>query len=485
MSTLEEIREERIKKINILKSAGFDPYPAETNRSLENGIFLNSFQSYADSQEEIVLAGRIMSLRIQGGIVFADLFDGTARVQSILRKDDIGDKMFDLFLNTVDSSDFIEVKGRAFITKRGVNSLLGSEWRMLSKSLRPIPDEWFGLKDEDERYRKRYIDILLNSEVAELIKKRSVFWNSVRGFMINRGFTEVETPVLETMTGGAEARPFITHHNALDTEVYLRISVGELWQKKLAVAGLPKTFEIGRIFRNEGMSHEHANDYTSFEFYEAYGDARTGVPMIKELYCTVAKETFGKLEFEINGFKLDFGREWGNYDFNELMKKEYGFDPRDVKIDAVVDELRKHKIDHEKSVDLGRGVDLLWKRIRRTIGGPAVLTGMPVYLEPLAKKNAQDNRVVDRFQILIAGSEVGKAFNELNDPIDQRERFMGQEKLREAGDEEAQMADLEYVEAMEYGMPPIFGFGVSERLFSFLAGRSIREAQIFPLMKRK
>ncbi|MBI3632470.1 MAG: lysine--tRNA ligase [Candidatus Vogelbacteria bacterium] len=485
MSTLEEIREERIKKINILKEAGYEAYPAESNRSLENGVFFGSFKNYLESQEEVVLAGRIMSLRIQGGIVFADLFDGTARFQAILRRDDIGDKMFDLFLNTVDSSDFIEVRGKAFVTKRGVNSLLGSEWRMLAKSLRPVPDEWFGLKDEDERYRKRYIDILLNREVSELIKKRSFFWNSMRGFMLKRGFVEVETPVLETMTGGAEARPFITHHNALDAEVYLRISVGELWQKKLAVAGIPKTFEIGRIFRNEGMSHEHANDYTSFEFYEAYSDARTGIPMIKELYQTVAKETFGKLEFEINGFRVNLGQEWDNYDFNELMNKEYGFNPRDVKVETVVAQLKKQKIDIEKNIDIGRGVDLLWKRIRKTIGGPAVLTGIPVYLEPLAKKNAQDNRVVDRFQILLAGSEVGKAFNELNDPVDQRERFMVQEKLREAGDEEAQMADLEYVEAMEYGMPPIFGFGVSERLFSFLAGKSIREAQIFPLMKKR
>jgi lysyl-tRNA synthetase class 2 len=339
------------------------------------------------------------------------------------------------------------------------------------------------LKDEDERYRKRYLDILLNPDVADTVKKRSIFWNAIRSYMLSKDFVEVETPTLETLTGGAEARPFITHHNALDTDVYLRISVGELWQKKLLVAGLPRTFEIGRIFRNEGMSHEHANDYTSFEFYAAYMDGTEGVPMLIDLYRTVAEKTFGTLKFVINGHDVDLGKEWGTYDFNDLMQKEYGFDPREVELGAVLKVVEKTGIKVEKDMDLGRAVDALWKKIRKTIAGPAILTGMPVYLEPLAKKTVTDARVVDRFQILLGGSEVGKSFNELNDPEDQRERFEGQQKLRDAGDEEAQMADFEYVEALEYGMPPAFGFGVSERLFSFLAGKSIREAQIFPLMK--
>ncbi len=483
MASLEEIRAERTKKIKILKDQGMEAYPVESCRTHDNAKFLGAFDKFVSSGETVTLAGRIMSLRDQGGIIFVDLFDGMARVQAILRKDDLGDIFFDLFLKAVDVSDFVEIEGKAFVTKRGVNSLLGSSWRMLAKSLRPVPDEWFGLKDEDERYRKRYIDMILNPEVTELIKRRSVFWNVIRSFMLERGFVEVETPVLETLTGGAEARPFITHHNSLDIDVFLRISAGELWQKKMMVGGIPKTFEIGRIFRNEGMSHEHANDYTQFEFYEAYADSRQGVPMLIDLYRAVAEKTFGKLKFQINGFDVDFGAEWGNYNFCELLKKEYGFDPKEVDLKTMTDILDKHEIKYEKNVNLGRGVDLLWKRIRKTIGGPVILTGIPVYLEPLAKKSPKDKRVVERFQILIAGSEVGKAFNELNDPIDQRERFEEQQKLRERGDLEAQMADFEYVEAMEYGMPPIFGFGVSERLFAFLAGKSVREAQIFPLMR--
>ncbi len=484
MAFLEDVRAEREKKIVLLKERGMDPYPAETKRTHDNAAFLASYETLLQTNTSITLAGRIMSLRAQGGIAFADLYDGSARVQTLLKKDALGEE-FDFFLSVVDTGDFVEITGTPFTTNRKVNSVQATSWRMLAKSLRPIPDEWFGLKDEDERYRKRYLDILLNSDVAELVRKRSVFWNSIRSFMLARGFTEVETPVLETMTGGAEARPFVTHHNALDIDVFLRISVGELWQKKLMVAGIPKTFEIGRIFRNEGMSYEHANDYTSFEFYEAYQDGKGGVPMLIEMYRTVAKETFGTQKFTINDFEIDLEKEWGTYDFNELMEKQYGFDPRDVSLETVKKTLDAEKIGYEKNIDLGRGVDLLWKKIRKTIAGPAILTGMPVYLEPLAKKSPTDSRVVERFQILLAGSEVGKAFNELNDPQDQRSRFEAQQKLRDAGDEEAQMADYEYVEAMEYGMPPAFGFGVSERLFSFLAGKSIREAQTFPLMRPK
>lgn len=483
MSHLDDIRLERLKKVDILKEKGLNAYPVESFRSHENADFLNSFDELSVSGKKITLAGRIMSLRDQGGIVFVDIFDGTAKVQALVKKDDIGDTSFDLFMKTVDISDFIEVEGITFTTKRGVKSILGSTWRMLSKSILPVPDEWFGLKDDDERYRKRYLDILLNPEVAELIRKRSIFWNSIRGFLLDRGFIEVETPILETMTGGAEARPFITKHNTLNLEVFLRISVGELWQKKLMAAGIPKTFEIGRVFRNEGMSYEHANDYTAFEFYEAYQDAKKGVPMVIDLYRTVAEKTFGTLKFIINEFDVDLGREWDSYDFNDLMNKKYGFDPRTVDLTSVLSILKKENIEPEKGADLGRCVDLLWKRIRKTIGGPAILTGMPIYLEPLAKKTPSDSRVVERFQLLIGGSEVGKAFNELNDPIDQRQRFEQQQALREGGDEEAQMADFEYVEAMEYGIPPTFGFGVSERLFSFLAGKSIRETQIFPLMR--
>lgn len=484
----EDLRSDRLKKLALLKERGVDPYPAQSKRTHDNASFLDSFSSLRDALARVTLSGRIVSLRDQGGIAFADLFDGTARVQVLLKKDEVGEEAFRLFSETVSVSDFLEVTGTPFVTNRNVHSLRAESWRMLAKSLRQVPDEWFGLKDEDERYRKRYLTLLLDPEAAELARKRSVFWNAARAFMLARGFVEVETPVLETKTGGAEARPFVTHHNALDLDVYLRIS-HELWLKKLLVGGLPKVFEIGRVFRNEGISPEHAQDYTHFEFYEAYQDARAGVPLLIELYRALAQETFGTLRFTINGHAVDLGAEWERLDYNALMHRQYGFDPRDVDQSPGAGRalLRAHvdpAYDGEIT-ETGRAVDFLWKRIRKTIAGPAILSGIPVYLEPLAKRSADDSRVVDRFQILLGGSEVGKAFNELNDPLDQRARFEAQEALRASGDEEAQMADYEYVEAMEYGMPPTFGFGVSERLFSFLAGKSIREAQLFPLMKPK
>ncbi len=482
---LDEIRAERMKKLALLREKGIDPYPIATNRTHTIADALAAFDGLEASAERVAIAGRIMSRRGQGGIIFVDLFDGTETMQALIRRDDIGDEQFDLFNDTVDSSDFIEVTGTALTTKRGEKSIAATAWRMLSKSMVPVPSEWFGLKDEDARLRKRYLDILLNKDVAMRIAQRSKFWNAVRSFMLARNFIEVETPVLETTPGGADARPFVTHHNALDIDVFLRISGGELWQKRLMVAGIPKTFEIGRIFRNEGISHEHAQDYTQFEFYEAYADASTGIPMLQELYRYIAQEVFGTTTFTYNGHTFDLSAEWNQANYCSLIQSAYGFDPRTVTLDQVIAALAREGFPHEEGMSIPRGVDMLWKKIRKSIAGPAILTGMPVYLEPLAKLTPNDARTVERYQILIAGTELGKAFNELNDPVDQAARLTLQQQLRDAGDDEAQMNDADYVEAMEYGMPPCFGFGVSERLFSYLSGVPIREAQIFPLMRPK
>lgn len=485
MTALDDIRAERIKKLEALRAAGVDPYPARTGRTHTLAQVRSDYTPLEASQKVVTVAGRVMSLRGQGGIIFADLFDGTDRMQVVLKKETLGDAPFDFFQNVVDQSDFIEVSGTAFTTKRGEQSVLATAWKMLSKSLRPIPTEWFGIKDEDERYRKRYLDMLLNPEVAAIVHKRSVFWNTIRTFMLEREFLEVETPVLETTPGGAEAEPFVTHHNALDIDVYLRISAGELWQKKLMVAGIPKTFEIGRIFRNEGMSYSHAQDYTQLEFYEAYSDLEKGKKMIMELYRIVAQAVCGSMRVTHGDSVVDLGGEWKIYDFNEFMQEQYAIDPRSVTENEVLELLRKHTIAHEQGIGRGRGIDLLWKKVRKSIIGPGFLVGVPIYLEPLAKKSTLDTRVVERFQVILGGSEIGKGFSELNDPIDQKDRFMSQLKLRDMGDKEAQIPDFEYVEAMEYGMPPAFGFGVSERFFSFLMGVPIREGQLFPLMRPK
>lgn len=484
MSALDEIRAERLRKLALLEEKGINPYPNRTNRTHEIGQVLGGFSVLEAEGGSLVVNGRVRAMRTHGGSSFIDIEDGTGRMQLFLKKDEIGAEMFELFIDTVDTGDFIEAAGTPMRTKSGQESLMVSNWHMLSKTLRPIPDEWYGLADEDERFRRRYLDMLLNKEVLENAKKRSVFWNSLRTYLLARDFVEVETPVLENTTGGAEARPFVTHHNALDIDVFLRISAGELWQKQLLVGGLPKTFEIGRIFRNEGMSREHLQDYTQLEFYQAYSDYEEGMRMVTDMYRVVAEETFGTLEYTIGEHTVNLADEWVTYDFCEVLKKEYGLDPLTASLEEVKDALAKAGIEKEgETMSIERGVDLLWKKIRKTISGPGFLIGVPVYLEPLAKKSEKNDKVVERFQIILAGSEMGKGFSELNNPIDQKERFMKQQALRDAGDDEAQMADMDFVEALEYGMPPAFGFGLSERLFSFLANKDVREAQLFPLMR--
>ncbi len=484
MSALDEIRAERERKLALLEKAGINPYPNRSQRTHEIGRVLADFASLESSGQGIAVNGRIRAVRTHGGSSFVDIEDGTGRMQLFFKKDELGEESFSLFQDTIDNGDFVEARGVAIRTKSGQESLQVADWRILAKTLLPVPDQWYGLSDEDERFRKRYLDLLLNEQTAATARRRSVFWNAFRSYLLARNFIEVETPVLENTTGGAEARPFVTHHNALDIDVFLRISAGELWQKKLLVGGLPKTFEIGRIFRNEGMSREHLQDYTQIEFYQAYSDYEEGMRMVTDLYRHVAKETFGTLEFQIGEHAVDLGKDWEVYDFCEILKREYNLDPLTATLDQVKEALKSAGIEKDaQTMNIERGVDLLWKKVRKTISGPGFLIGVPVYLEPLAKRSETNNQVVERFQVILAGSEMGKGFSELNNPIDQRERFNAQQALRDAGDEEAQMADMEFVEALEYGMPPAFGFGCSERLFSFLQNMDVREAQLFPLMR--
>lgn len=483
MTVFNEIRNSRIEKLNTLKNKGINPYPARTNREYSLKEAGDNFTEL-EKESLIVLAGRVVAIRGQGGLTFFNLNDGTANFQGLLKKDDTSEEIFNLFTDTVDIGDFIEVSGSLFITKRNEKTLKVSAWRMLAKSLRPLPDKWDGLQDEEERLRKRYLDIMFNPEVKDMAEKRSRFWLSVRNFLLSRGFMEVETPVLENTTGGAEARPFITHHNALDIDVYMRISP-ELWLKKLMVAGFPKVFEIGRNFRNEGMDAEHLQDYSMMECYQAYSDYEKGMKFVEEMYKYIARETFGTLKFKIKNFEIDLDGKWETYDYTETIKKMTGVDISKADLEEVEIKLKTLKVTYDRGdfFNLTRAIDNLWKYCRRQIAGPGFLINVPVMMEPLAKRMESNPDQVERFQVILAGSEMGKGFSELNDPIDQLGRFEDQSKLREAGDEEAQMKDDEFVEALEYGMPPTFGFGFSERLFSFLMNKPARECQIFPLLR--
>lgn len=483
MASFDEIRKIRLEKMKMLQDNGINPFPAQTNKEYTLAEVAESFEKLS-KKKSIILAGRVMAIRGQGGLIFFNINDGTATFQGLLKKDEMKAEVFDLFVNTVDIGDFVEISGTLFITKKGQQTLQVTAWKMLTKSLRPLPDKWDGLQDEEERLRKRYLDVMFNPEVKDMVEKRSKFWAATREFLIKENFMEVETPVLENTTGGAEARPFITHHNALDMEVYLRISP-ELWLKRLMVAGFPKVFEIGRIFRNEGMDAEHVQDYTQMECYQAYSDYNQGMKFVEQMYKYVAEKTFNTLKFKIKGFEIDLSKKWEVYDFTETIKKMTGVDISKTDLKTIEKKLQELKVDYDNKngFNLTRAIDNLWKYCRRQIAGPGFLINVPVMMEPLAKKMESNPNLVERFQVILAGSEMGKGFSELNDPLDQAERFAEQAKLREAGDEEAQMTDNEFVEALEYGMPPTFGFGFAERLFSFLMDKPCRDCQIFPLLK--
>ncbi len=484
MNRKEEIRENRIKKINALKSAGHNPYPVKSKRTHTIDDTILNFEKLSEKEEEVIITGRIMMIREHGKLTFFTIKDNSNTIQALVANDTVGEKSYKFFLQVFDVGDFIEARGVLFLTKKGEKTLSVADYKMLAKSILPLPEKWHGIKDEDEKLRKRYLDILFNPEIKEMFLKKSIFWNAMREFLIKKGFIEVETPVLETTAGGADANPFVTYHNALNMSVYLRISMGELWQKKLMVAGFEKTFEIGRQFRNEGMSPEHLQDYAQMEFYWAYADYKQGMELVEEMYRYVTEKTLGTLKFSYRDHEIDLSSKWERYDYRNTILSETKVDINEVNLDGVKKALDKLGIKYEeKGLNKGRAVDLLWKYCRKKITGPGFLINVPVEVSPLAKRTESNPDVAARFQVILGGSEVGNGYSELNDPLDQAERFKEQQRLRDAGDEEAQMFDKDFVEALEYGMPPTCGFGVSERLFSFLMNKPIRECQIFPLMK--
>jgi len=483
MNNVKNVRDERLDKLKKIKDLGIDPYPSKI---LLDGKHISISIALSSMGDEVLVAGRIMSIRSHGGVSFADLKDYSGNMQLFFQKKVLGEK-YNL-LKLIDSSDFIAVSGGVMKTVAGETSVLVSDLQILTKSIRQLPSVWYGLKDTEERYRQRYVDFLVNEDLKELFRKKSVFWNSFRNFLSNKGFLEVETPVLENTAGGADAQPFVTHHEALDIDLYLRISMGELWQKRLMVAGFEKTFEIGRQFRNEGLSREHLQDYTQMEFYWAYANYENSMALVEEMYKHVAQETFGKLNFEINGFEVDLDKKWEKIDYTQTIKDNTGVDISTATIKNLREKLGSLKVDFDmhdslKKMDRVRLIDMLWKTVRKSISGPVFLVGHPVEISPLAKRMADSPKNVERYQVIIAGSEMGNGYSELNDPLDQAERFKEQQKLRDEGDVEAQMNDWDFVRALEYGMPPVSGFGVSERLFSFLADKPIKETVLFPLLR--
>ncbi len=482
---LDNIRDAKIEKLHRLVAAGEEAYPQESKKDHANRYVVEHFDEL--TERTLTLAGRIKSMRVMGALAFAHIEDESGKIQILVKRDIVGDERFDLFANNIDMGDFMQATGQLFITKTGEKTLQADVWKLLSKSLLPIPSEFYGLKDTEELLRKRYLDLMMNPETREIFKKKTIFWNTIRTFLNGEGFSEVDTAVLEAIPGGADARPFITHHNALDRDFYLRISL-ELPLKKMLVGGFEKIYEIGKVFRNEGIDAEHLQDYIAMEFYWAYGDMAKGMDAVERMYKEIVKNVVGEdMRTEYDGEQIDWSGNWPRVDYFEEFKKETGIDlSGEVSVEELKQKADKLGIKYDAADGKGRMIDTIYKKtVRQRLIQPCFLTGHPLEVSPLAKKDPADPKRVLRFQPIACRSELGNGFSELNDPLDQRQRFEEQMKLREAGDEEAQMIDEDYVEAMEYGMPPAVGFGLSERLFSFLLNRSIRETVVFPPMKEK
>lgn len=488
---LDDIIKERRKKLDMLAKAGVNPYPAEAKRTHTAFEAREDFEKLEKRGSEVTLAGRVTAVRDQGDIIFLDLTDESGKFQIVSKKDTT--ESFDLWKSVFDIGDFVSATGTLFKTKKGEESVAATKFTMLSKSLRPLPSEWYGVEDIETRLRKRYLDLQLNKETQDMFRKKAVFWKTFREYLKKEGFLEVETPVLEAIPGGAEAEPFKTHHNALDTDFYLRISL-ELPLKKLLVGGFEKVFEIGRIFRNEGIDKEHLQDYTQLEFYWAYRDYNDLMKFVEGMYKAVVKKVTGGFVTTYGEHKIDWGKKWKKVDYVEAFEAANKLDPAK----ATRDELFKRakelsteggsafggKLEPEKNASKARLVDLIFKKtVRAKLIEPCFLVNPPVEIEPLAKRSPDNPSVVERVQVMAAGTELGKGFSELNDPLDQRRRFEEQEKARAAGDTEAQRLDEDFLEALEYGMPPAAGFGVSERFFAVLMDKPVRETVIFPLMR--
>lgn len=475
MATLKDFRDERIRKLTELREQGTDPYPANTNRDTKIVDILTDFDKY--NEKNVCIAGRIIGIRSFGKIAFVLVEDDSGKIQVFLQGEQAA------FTKMLDTGDFLEASGKIGKTKTGEISVMSENVRILTKALRPLPGR-DGFTNKEERLRRRYVDMAVNPEVRERFVRRSKFWQATRDFLNNNGFIEINTPILEHTTGGADANPFVTHMDALDQDFYLRIS-HELPLKRLIGAGYEKVYDIGPRFRNEGMDEEHLPEHIAMESYAAYQDYRDGMKLYEEMIKYVAKETWGTLQFENGDMKVDLDQEWPVVTYADIMKEKFDVDVFSPDVDQLKNILRDHKVKFDDNAAAARLLDYVWKIIRKSSAGPFWLIHEPLEISPLAKQHAEDPRVTERFHPIIFGTEMGNGYSELNDPLDQLNRFEEQQAMRDAGDAEAQMLDMDFVEMLEYGMPPTCGWGNSERNFWLLEGVSAREGVPFPPMKKE
>lgn len=475
-------RDVRLEKIKKLRDLGVDPFPSQSFRKDNIGDVLEDFKKY--DGKETVLVGRVTAWREHGKLVFGDIKDQSGNIQIMIRKDDLSEDLKKGYLGwdnlfLLDLADFIEVYGTIGKSKTEQITIMVKNIRLLSKAIRPIPRE---LKDKEQRFRRRYLDLVIHPERIKLFERKAKFWQVQRDFLKKEGFMEVEVPIMEMVPGGADARPFTTHHNALDQDFYLRIST-ELYQKRLIGAGYEKIYTFGPHFRNEGIDDEHLQEFYDIEWYWAYANYKDNMKLVKNLFLEIANKVYGKTKFSTRGHTFDLADEWEEIDYAGSIKERYGIDIFKDSDEKILEVIEKNNIEMGGEENRNRMIDTLWKSIRTGVSGPAFLVNHPKFMSPLAKSQETDERLTERFQVIIAGSELGNGYSEINDPVDQLDRFLEQQGLREEGDDEAQMLDIDFVEMLEYGMPPVSGYGQSERIFWFLEDVTAREGTFFPQMR--
>ncbi len=483
---LEQYRQIRLNKLKKIKTLGVNPYPARCQRRE------TVFEAKRKLGEKVAVAGRLMALRGHGKLKFIDLIDETGKIQLVFKSDKLKKAQFD-FLSLLDLGDFLAAQGEVFKTKTGEISVLVKDYQLLTKTLRPLPSSWYGLKDKEERYRKRYLDLLMNPEVKKVFEKRSQIIKAVREFLDARGFLEVETPTLQPLYGGANARPFITHHHALDFNLYLKIS-DELYLKRLIVGGFEKVYEIDKDFRNEGMDKRHNPEFTMMECYWAYADYQTMMKLTEELYEFVAQKVLGKTKITYQGKTIDLRIPWQRITMTAALKKYAGIEVEKLSDEQLKRLLKEHKLKYEDNPQLtgvsagfkrGIAIATLFELVEPKLIQPTFVTDFPKETCSLSKQKEDNSLLIERFEPYINGWEVGNAYSELNNPLVQKEFFEEQVKARKAGDEEAHPLDIDYLEALEYGMPPTGGLGLGiDRMVMLLTNQpSIRDVILFPTMR--
>ena len=488
MATIDEIKKERLRKLARIQKSGDLAYPAQIRRTHTVAEALKDFSKLSKTAKEIILVGRIRAIRGHGGSTFLNVADGTGNIQAYLKKDRVGEKPYRFFIDNFDVGDFIQIRGILFKTKKGEKTLEIADYKILAKSLLPLPEKWHGLQDEEERYRKRYLDLIFNKEVRQRFELRAKITQTIREFLDKEGFLEVETPVLQSIYGGAEAKPFKTHINAFDLDMYLRISL-ELPLKRLIVGGFEKVYEIGRVFRNEGVDRMHNPDFTMLEFYWAYADYKDMMKLTERLIVYVVKQVLGKTKITYEGKEIDFKTPWPRVEYDALLRKYANIDIAKENREALAKKAKELDIQVDEAASKARIIDEIYKKYcRPKIWEPTFVIHHPAGSIPLAKQLDDDPAKLGTFQLLLGGGwELVKAYSELNDPITQRKAFEEQEGLFRKGLADAQRMDTDFLEALEYGMPPTAGFGMGiDRLVALLTNtHSLREVILFPTMKPK